>query len=222
MKAAVARQAAKSALEKLGEGLDPRVDYAALEAAEKAKEVKETAKRAADRTELYGFNASAKRYLQYRVPRKQESERSRAETKRIVENILVPALGSKALDEITLIDVNAIIDPYIHRGQDFGARSVFERIRSIFKYALERGEISGSPILNMATPGEKISRARWLDQDEIKAVWTAATALAYPFGDFVKLTFALGGQRRDDVAEDEAFATHRNRRTARRVEAEGH
>lgn len=190
---AVARQRAKEALDKLGRGLDPRVDY-------EAQKLEQEAQARAVRASEIGFASVARRYLRLRVPKRQKSERSRQETTRIV-NKLIDTWGDLALDEFSPAHVNAVIDPYLERGQDIGARATFERIRSIFKYALERGELDGSPVLNMATPGEKISRDRWLDQDELKAVWKAAGAVGYPFGDFVKLSFALGGQRRDDVAK---------------------
>lgn len=183
-----ARQRAKDALLKLDKGLDPRVDYEARDAAEKVTQ-----------SNARSFKKIAEHYLTQRAARVQ-NERTLTETKRVVEKVLIEAWGNRPIDEITKADVNAVLDPYMDDGHDHACNRVFERIRSIFRWAVERGTIETSPVANMQPPGAEISRDRWLDQDEVKAVWNAATTIKYPFGAFIQLSFALGGQRKSDIA----------------------
>ena len=69
----------------------------------------------------------------------------------------------------------------------------------VFKWAVERGAIDINPMTDLTRPKPAPRRKRVLDHAEIRAMWTAADALDWPFGPFYKLLL-LTGARREEVA----------------------
>jgi len=79
------------------------------------------------------------------------------------------------------------------RRNAFAVLSTFFRWKAVIR-------IIGRNVIELAhSPPKPQSRDRVLSHDEIKAVWNAATACAYPFGALIKLLL-LTGQRRDEIA----------------------
>jgi integrase len=65
---------------------------------------------------------------------------------------------------------------------------------------VSRDIIEVSPATGIDRPGQEVSRERILSDDELRALWLAASDLAEgPFGPFFKL-LALTGQRRSEVS----------------------
>ncbi len=84
-----------------------------------------------------------------------------------------PVLASKALPAITKADVVAVFDA-MPADQPANRRNVFAVLRRLFRWAIGRGDLERSPMEGMETPPAVKARDRWLSDDEIRRVWTAA------------------------------------------------
>ncbi len=108
-----------------------------------------------------------------------------------------PVLASKALPAITKADVVAVFDA-MPADQQANRRNVFAVLRRLFRWAIGRGDLERSPMEGMETPPAVKARDRWLSDDEIRRVWTAAPACHRCFGAIVRL-LVVTGQRREEV-----------------------
>ena len=72
--------------------------------------------------------------------------------------------------------------------------------KTLLYWAVDEGLLDASPFARMTPPVEMHPRERDLKHPELKRLWVACEAKAYPFGPFVKL-LALTLQRRNEVAE---------------------
>lgn len=72
-------------------------------------------------------------------------------------------------------------------------------LRQLFAWAVERGDITTSPLLGSKLPTSVPSRDRVLSDLELALVWKAAGEIDYPFGPLFRLLIATG-QRREEVS----------------------
>lgn len=115
----------------------------------------------------------------------------------ILRRDALPILRRKSLSEITRTDVTAVMDRLA--GRPATRRNAFAALRALFKWAVNRGDISASPLRDMEAPPAPASRDRVLTDQELGRVWLAASQAGYPFGTFTRLLI-LTGQRREEVA----------------------
>jgi integrase len=179
---AMARKRAAEALGEVAVGKDPARAKTAARAAAKAE---------TDRIE---------RVVELFVERYAKSKtRDWRETERMLIKEVAGRWKGKRLSEITRSQVNAMLDEIVDRGAPIRANRVFAQLRKMCKWAIGRGIIERSPCDGVTPPSQENKRERVLDDGEIKRVWEAAEALAWPFGPIVKLVL-LTGARRDEVA----------------------
>jgi integrase len=112
---------------------------------------------------------------------------------------VLPSWATRPVREITRQDVIELIDRVADRGARIHANRVLAAVRVLFNWALSRGVIEASPASGVKAPGAETVRERVLSKDELREVWRAANATAYPFGPFFKLLI-LTAQRREEVA----------------------
>lgn len=140
--------------------------------------------------------------------------RARGKTKRIkssdywygVERLglveILPVLGSDALIyTITKSQVRKLIEDKEAKSPAV-ARMIFAALRPFFLWCVEREAITCSPMSELSQPEKVKARDRTLSDEELVTVWSAASALPYPWGPFYKLAL-LTAQRRDEVASIE-------------------
>ena len=70
--------------------------------------------------------------------------------------------------------------------------------RACYQWAIKRGTLSANPFAALPAIGAKPKRERVLTDDELAAIWRAASAMAPPFGPIIRLLI-LTGQRREEV-----------------------
>jgi integrase len=121
------------------------------------------------------------------------------ETKRILERAFVAAWQRRTVRDLTQADVNVIIDGIVDRGTPASAIQALAAVRKLFNWAIERGYVESSPCAHIGPPAKLSSRDRVLSDEELAAVWQAASTFGYPFGPIVQL-LVLTGQRRNEVA----------------------
>lgn len=173
-----ARQLAGKSVEQAGGGIDPRAD--------RVQRVRG------------GFAAVADEFVERYAKRHQKPTTLR-ETERYIE-VLKSAWGSTQLQSIRRADVLRLLDALVDAGKTTSANRLLATTRKLFGWCVERGYLELSPCVGIRPPGKESSRSRVLTSDELGAVWRACDALAYPWGSFVQLMIASGGQRERDVA----------------------
>jgi integrase len=116
----------------------------------------------------------------------------------------VKTWAQRPITEIHWHDVKRAIDAAIRRGSPWQAHHLFSYLQRLFNWAIDQGTygLTASP-LDRKKPsrviGTKAPRTRVLSDPEIRALWSAAQKLGYPYGPFVQLLL-LTGQRRTELA----------------------
>ncbi len=191
-----ARTRAKELAGMVEQGIDPR--QAELDALEAKDEVKRQAEGKAKLEGELVFEKVAERWLEHYEAEKGRRPRTVDQARHIVKMRLEPALKGKPLPHITRGDLQCIIDaiPIKHRASRL---AVYAYSSVLFRWAMERGEISDNPVRLMAKPSAPEARNRVLEEGELVTVWKAADDLRDPYGAYFKLLI-LTGQRREEVA----------------------
>ncbi len=87
---------------------------------------------------------------------------------------IIPALGDRAPEEITRRDVRGLVEA-IAVERPYWANRVFELVRRVFSWGVEKDLIGGSPCVGLKKPGGERPRDRVLASEEIRSVWAALT-----------------------------------------------
>ena len=177
-----ARIAAESVKRQVREGVDPAAE-------------KRAAKRQADIPETFADTVAE--FMKRHASR----NKSAKETERIFRVYVLPRWGKRSLDDIRRRDVIQLLDQIADENGVVMADHVLAQVRKLFNWCVERDLLDHTPIvrgMRRSNPRQR-QRERWLRDDEIKAVWSAADTLGYPFGTFVKLLLVTG-QRREEVS----------------------
>ena len=189
-----ARTRAKELAAMVEHGIDPRQRELDAHAAKD-----ETERQAAEKLRLEGelaFEKVAERWLEeYETDHRPTSV---GQAKVSVRKYLTPKLVGKPMPHITKADLQAALDA-IPSKQKASRQQVFAYTSILFRWALERGDISENPVPSMAKPKVPKARDRVLTDDELRTVWKATETLRSPLGAFYRLLM-LTGQRREEVA----------------------
>jgi len=127
---------------------------------------------------------------------KENRERTRKETARLIGKHLMPRLHARAIGDITTPEVAAIIDKLLPKPGT--ANHVYAVARLIFRWAARRRLIDRSPIDGLPPPSKPVFRDRVLAQDELLTVFHAAQD-GSTFGNIIQVLI-LTGQRKSQIA----------------------
>jgi integrase len=132
----------------------------------------------------------------------------------VIRRELIPVLGEKPIAEVSRLDVIKLIEAILDRGGDrpapgtrrrdggpYAARHALSAARRLFAWVVDRDLLTASPcerVKAAATHGAPEARTRVLTDEELRAVWRAASETAYPYGPLVKMLL-LTGQRRAEI-----------------------
>jgi integrase len=179
-----ARLLCADALHKLKQGTDPG----------KAKADAEGAAALAKRDTLM---AIAENYLKREGPKL----RTLGQRKSTFARLIYPALGKKPIGEIEREDVVALLDHVQDHHGPRAADSVLAALSKLFNWHATRSSKFKSPLvrgMHRAKPASERARTRFLNDDELCAVWHAAGDMGV-FGGFIKFLL-LTTARRDEAA----------------------
>ena len=183
-----ARNKARTWLEMIHKGLDPAAEAAKKEAAARVLAVNT-------------FPAVIDEYMKRPGARLAKAEIVR----RILTAEFVKPWTGRAITDIKPVDVAAAVRAIVDRGAPYQAHNAYAFLRRVFNWAvathefgLERSPCEGLRPTDLI--GEREVRVRVLTAPEVRAVWGACDALAYPFGSLVRLLL-LTGQRLREVGE---------------------
>jgi integrase len=107
--------------------------------------------------------------------------------------------SGRPLASIAKHNVQTLVDA-IADGAPVSANRTLAALKTLFKFYVKRQSLLTSPAALVDAPAAEESRDRTLSDAEVKAVWKAADAAAYPFGRLVQLLL-LTGARRDELRE---------------------
>jgi integrase len=154
------------------------------------------AKRRNDSNRAQLFNELAAEFIERHA---KPNTRDWRKTEYLLRHDVLPFWASRPIQKITRPDVIELIDRVADRGARIHANRVLAAVRVLFNWALSRGVIEASPAAGVKAPGAETARERTLRENEMREVWRAADATAYPFGPFFRMLI-LTAQRRDEVA----------------------
>ncbi len=174
-----ARDLARDGLDLVARGEDPR-----------------ERRRPAKRTDPERFEAVAADFVEkWSKPRNRTWE----ETERTLAHDVIPRWRGRRLGEIGRGDVVALVDEIASRAP-IQANRTLAAIKKLFAWALDRGLIEAHPVARLSPPAPERTRDRVLTDAELRALWGAWTAMAYPWGIACKLVL-LTACRRGEVEE---------------------
>jgi integrase len=184
---AAARKKAREWLDLIEQGVDPR----------------ETARRAKldeQRAQRITFSVVAEDWLREAV----RGQRKAREVEADVRREFIPRWGSRAITEITALDVRDAIKAVKARAPA-QARNVLGYVKRLLAWAVAQDVygLDESPAERLRPKdiiGKKVVRQRVLTDAELRALWRAAETTAYPYGPLFQL-LAITGQRKSEVAE---------------------
>ena len=128
--------------------------------------------------------------------------RTHAELKRRLHKNVVPLIGGIGIAQLHRRDVRRCVDAVLNRGREVEAARVFEDVRALLRWAVERGDLESNPVEAMRKPGGSRPRTRTLTPDEIHTLWAVlpkALARSKACQRIIQLCLATG-QRVGEVA----------------------
>ncbi len=173
-------------------------------AGEKARQA---ALRQAAQKEERSFAAVAEAFIAEKLP----GERRGKSVEREIRNVFLPAWSSKPVDEISDLDVLAIINTK-KRTAPAQARNLLATAKRLFNWAIDQRVygLNFSPCDRLkptAIIGEKIHRQHQLNDDELSAFLRVVRRLPYPYGPVYQL-LVLTGLRLREVADAQWSEIH--------------
>jgi integrase len=159
-------------------------------------------KRKAEALQEDTFEAIAEEYFE----REGENLRSADHSRKLLKRLVYKRLGSVPISNIRRSDIVRLLDHIEKKsGKRHGrpakvmANRTLAIIRRIMNWHATRSDDFRSPIVRGMARSENDSRARILDDDELRAVWRTAEAHPWPFGALVQFLL-LTGARRSEAA----------------------
>lgn len=121
-------------------------------------------------------------------------ESTRSEYKRIIDNELVPKLGSFELPEITKYEIIELLDRKAYKDESpTMANRIRARLSKMFTFAISRGLSETNPVSQTPKYSDgETKRDRYYDDDEIRKIWTATLAQREPGRSIIMLLFYTG------------------------------
>ena len=141
------------------------------------------------------FGTLAEQFIQRECPRLARG----VDVASVVRREILPHWGDVPIMDLRKRDAQALTDALVDADKPAAALKLYEVIKRIGNWFVERDELEISPFSNMKPPANKVVRDRALSDEEISYLWSACNQIGYPFGPLVQLLL-LTGQRRNEVA----------------------
>jgi integrase len=118
----------------------------------------------------------------------------------VLRNDVFPVIGKMKMVDVRRTHLNSIIDRPLGQGKFAMANQVFNRTRSFFKWAVDRGELEAAdnPFNGMRRPAKEGTRHRILTDSEVRRVWASLRVVSAQAAAAIKLLL-LTGQRLNEV-----------------------
>jgi len=201
MSLAEARQRAPEVLRILAQGKTPQ---------QFKKEEEAQRRRAEEERRANAFSVVAEEYIKRRVFQR-KTRKDREEVASRIRRELIGRWGDRPISEITQRDVTKMRDEIIDVGGDrepgrrrkiggeFAARHALADAKALFNWTIESAILDRSPADRVKNPKVR-PRRRVLNDEELRAIWGAASRTPYPYGPLIRL-LVLNGQRLNEIAK---------------------
>ena len=126
--------------------------------------------------------------------------RTAFEIQRLLARDVLPAWGKRRLSTISRADIHALLDGIVDRGAPILANRTLTVLKTLGRFAAERGIVATNPFVDARKPSAEVSRDRVLSDKEVAALLTALDGEHYPYRELITLLL-LTGARRSEVAE---------------------
>jgi integrase len=182
-----ARERARVWLDLIRRGIDPQIEEERQRTAELRKQA-------------HTFTAVAEEFIKVHVSKTRQA----AAVELSIRKEFMARWGERPIACITSHDVLTVTDAAVGRGSPYQAHSLLAYAKSLFNWALSRPEygLETSPCDRLKPKqiiGKKQARQRILSDAEIRALWSSAETMGYPYGPLIKLLL-ITGQRLNEVA----------------------
>jgi integrase len=182
-----ARERARVWLDLIRRGIDPQVEEERQRTAELRKQA-------------HTFAAVAEEFIRVHVSK----TRKAVGVEQSIRKEFIARWGERPIADVTSHDIVAVVDAAVERGAPYQGHNLLGYAKSLFSWAVGRPsyglEISPCDRLKpKQLIGEKKARQRILSDAEIKALWSSAKTMGYPYGPLIKLLL-ITGQRLNEVA----------------------
>jgi integrase len=118
----------------------------------------------------------------------------------MIRRRLLPEWQHKPIMSLRRRDAVRLTDKLIDEGKPGAAVRLWEIIRRIFNWAVDREDIEVNPMQGLKRPAKKEPRQRALSHDEMRVLWQVWSQENSPFGPLQKFLL-LTGQRRGEAAK---------------------
>jgi integrase len=182
-----ARERARVWLDLIRRGIDPQIE-------------EERQRTAELRRQAHTFAAVAEEFIRVHVSKTRQA----AAVELSIRKEFIARWGERPIAGITSHDVLTVIDAAVGRGSPYQAHNLLAYAKSLFNWALSRPEygLETSPCDRLKPKqiiGKKQARQRILSDAEVRALWSSAETMGYPYGPLIKLLL-ITGQRLNEVA----------------------
>ena len=180
-----ARDRADKVLKDVRSGIDP------------IEKERQERKAAGDDSRTYRFAVT--KFIKMHISK--QTPRGQKESRRPLERLL-PEWGYRNVADIGRLEIIDLRDRLEEEGKPYAAERTVTELKRFFRWCVDHGKLDASPAALVASPfakGERKSRDRKLDEQEIAVLWPAFEVMAYPFGHYLK-SLLVTGQRRSEVA----------------------
>ena len=130
--------------------------------------------------------------------RRRNRESTAKETERLLRTVFEPEWKARPVGDIRKSEVLEVLDRIEAAGTPSAARHAFAAIRKFFNWCLERGLIEASPCMGVRTPGKPSARDNVVSDGALRAIWSGAETIGWPYGPIAQLLM-LTAQRRGEV-----------------------
>lgn len=131
------------------------------------------------------------------LARDQQDNRSFCEIERLLRRDVVPAFQGLQIEAIRKRDIIQLLDSIADRGSPVMANRTLASMRRLFRWAVERDLLDVDPSAGIGKRNVERSRDRVLSDDEVVAIWRAASAMGAPYGIGIRLLLCSGARREE-------------------------
>lgn len=124
--------------------------------------------------------------------------RSADEYLQLLQKDVIPKMGERRAGEVSRPEVGVLLDDIAKRAPTVANR-VMNVLSSVYSWAVSEGLVPENPVRGLKKRTIEVPKERFLEEDEIKALWHAADGVGAGYRDAIRLVL-LTGQRPGECA----------------------
>ena len=155
------------------------------------------AERAATLTPVRTVKAIVDEFLKRHADEK-SGKRWAAETRRILNRDVLPAIGDMAATAVSKAEIHNLLDPITDRGSPIAANRTLAVVKKLFRWSLGQGYVDLDPCEGIAKPGDETKRNRVLVRRRACPRLARDGGYGLPVRPAIRL-WILTGARREEV-----------------------